>query len=393
MLFIEAIIIAYFSYVVGYSLILSAAGRFGTPLRFQQNENKSRIAVLIPAYREDAVIYSVAKEALRQPYPKHLFEIIVIADSLQPSTITRLKTLPIKVVEVSFRRSTKVKALNAALQQIDTSTFDLGLILDADNIMEAGFLEKVNAAYQAGFHSIQGRRVAKNKNTRFALLDALSEAINNHIYRRGTFAVGWSSSLVGSGMAFEMSLLKNTLAGMQSVGGFDREMEVLLLEQGVPSCYLENARVFDEKVEKAEVFQNQRKRWIASQFKYLKKYFRKGLGALFSGNGAYANSALLRNMQLPRVINLGLLFFICLLATFLQDYLVLKPALWWTLFGLNALAFLLAVPREFYTKELLWALLSLPKAFGIMLLLLFKLKGADKRFIHTPHSSSETPVS
>ncbi|WP_017729959.1 glycosyltransferase [Nafulsella turpanensis] len=393
MLVIEAAFLAYFSYVVGYTLFLSAAGRLRAPLRFVQDARKSRIAILIPAYKEDAVIYSVAKAALQQSYPQSSFEVIVIADSLQERTIEQLKSLPIKVVEVSFSKSTKVKALNAALQQFTEDAFDVGLILDADNLMEPDFLEKVNAAYQAGYRSIQGQRVAKNKNTRFALLDALSEAINNHIYRRGTFAVGWSSSLIGSGMAFDLQLLRQTLAGMKSVGGFDREMEVLLLEQGVSSCYLENAKVYDEKVEKAEVFQNQRKRWIASQFKYLKKYFRKGLKALFKGKWTYANSALLRNIQLPRVINLGMLFFICLLTSLFNNYLELNPFVWWSLFGLNALAFLLAVPKEFYTKKLLWALLSLPKAFGIMFLLLFKLRNADKTFIHTPHSSSETPVS
>ena len=393
MLLIEAVFLAYFSYVVGYTLFLSAAGRLRAPLRLQPHDKKSRIAILLPAYKEDAVIFSVAKAALQQSYPQGLFEVVVIADSLQEQTLIRLKSLPIKVVEVSFSKSTKVKALNAALQQLPPGSFDIGLILDADNLMEPDFLEKINTAYQSGFRSIQGRRVAKNKNTRFALLDALSEAINNHIYRRGTYAVGGSSSLIGSGMAFDLEILRSTLSGMESVGGFDREMEVLLLEQGVPSCYLENAKVYDEKVEKAEVFQNQRKRWIASQFKYLKKYFRKGLKALFKGKWAYANSALLRNIQLPRVINIGLLFFICLLSVPLNDFLVLDTTIWWTLFGLNSLAFLLAIPREFYTKELLWALLSLPKAFAIMVLLLFKLRDADKSFIHTPHSSSETPVS
>ena len=389
MLIPEAILFAYFLYVVAYAFFLSAAGRLISPLRLKEHSTKAPIAIFIPAYKEDAVIYSVAREALQQKYPASLFDVVVIADSLKAETLRELRTLPLKLINVQFEKSTKVKALNAAMAALPQAGYELGLILDADNLMEPYFLEKINAAYQLGHNSIQGQRVAKNKNTSFAYLDALSEAINNHIYRRGTFALGGSSSLIGSGMAFQYPLLQKTLAGMESVGGFDRELELLLLEKGIKSSYLSNALVYDEKVEKAAVFQNQRKRWIASQFKYLQKYFKKGGKAFFKGRWAYANSALLRNIQLPRVLNLGLLFFVCLLSTLLNASLSLPAGLWWALFAGNALSIAMAVPKKLYTKDLFKALLSLPKAFGIMLLLLFKLKGADKQFIHTPHSRSE----
>ncbi len=393
MLVIELILFIYFLYVVFYALLLSAAGRFLSSPHYKSNQRKASIAVFIPAYKEDTVIYGVVKDALNQAYPSEKFEIIVIADSLKQETIASLKSLPIELIEVAFEKSTKVKALNAAMAQLPENRFELGLILDADNLMAPGFLEKINAAYQQGFQAIQGNRVAKNKNTTFAFLDALSEAINNHILRKGTFALGGAPSLVGSGMAFDYSILKTTLAGMDSIGGFDREMEILLLEQEIDFCYLTNARVLDEKVEKPEVFQNQRRRWISSQFKYVKKYFKKGMAAIFHGKWAYANSTLLRNIQLPRLLNLGLLFFFCLAASLLHQYLFVPASFWWALFAFNALAFILAIPKEFYTKELLWAMLSLPRAFGIMLLLLFKLKNADKQFIHTPHTKSENPAS
>lgn len=393
MFVLEILLFTYFLYVVSYAFFLSASGHVIPPLRYKPHLKKATIAVFIPAYKEDAVIYSVARDALKQNYPADRFDVVVIADSLMPETLRRLRTLPITLIEVSFEKSTKVKALNAAMAELPTAKYELSLILDADNLMEPQFLEKMNAPYQEGQHAIQGQRVAKNKNTSFAYLDALSEAINNHIYRRGTYALGWASSLIGSGMAFHYPLFKDTLANMESIGGFDRELEVLLLEKGVKACYLPDARIYDEKVEKAAVFQNQRKRWIASQFKYLQKYFRRGVKAFFEGRWAYANSALLRNMQLPRVLNLGLLFFICLFTLLLAPYLMIPAGVWWALLGFNALSLLLAVPKGLYTRELFRALLSLPKAFGIMLLLLFKLKGADKQFIHTPHTSSENAAS
>lgn len=389
----ELLLFSYFSYVVAYAFTLSAAGCLLPSLRLRGHPVKASIVVFLPAYKEDTIIYSTAREALQQRYPAHKFKVVVIADSLKAQTLKDLNALPVKVIEVHFKKSTKVKALNRALAELPQQSYELGLILDADNLMEPYFLEKINAAYQQGHQAIQAQRVAKNKNTPFAYLDALSEAINNHIYRRGTYALGGSASLTGSGMAFHYPLLKQTLEGMHSVGGFDREMEVLLLGKGIKACYLANAKVYDEKVEKPEVFQNQRKRWIASQFKYLRKYFRKGVKAFFLGNFAYANSALLRNIQLPRLLNLGLLFFLCLGASFLPSFFWLPVSFWWLLLGINVLSIVLAIPKKMYTKGLFKAVLNLPKAFGIMLLLLFKLKGANNKFIHTPHNNPENFVS
>jgi hypothetical protein len=50
-------------------------------------------------------------------------------------------------------------------------------------------------------------------------------------------------------------------------------------------------------------------------------------------------------------------------------------------------AFLLSIPSKFYNKQTFKALLTLPKAFISMFLSLFKLKGANKKFIHTQHGA------
>jgi hypothetical protein len=56
---------------------------------------------------------------------------------------------------------------------------------------------------------------------------------------------------------------------------------------------------------------------------------------------------------------------------------------------LTYLGMALAVPRKFYNLDTLKALFTLPRAFALMLLSLFKLKGANKKFIHTQHGTIE----
>jgi cellulose synthase/poly-beta-1,6-N-acetylglucosamine synthase-like glycosyltransferase len=81
---------------------------------------------------------------LIQDYPKALFDVIVIADSLKPETVAQLRELPITTYEVTFETSTKAKALNYAMSQL-TEQYDIALILDADNIMATDFITKLNA--------------------------------------------------------------------------------------------------------------------------------------------------------------------------------------------------------------------------------------------------------
>lgn len=395
LLILEIIVVTYFLYVGLYTFVFGFASHFYISKSIKSASIKGRFAVLIPGYKEDGVIVSVAKEAIRQNYPQDKFDIIIVADSFQQETLAQLYELPIITEVVSFEKSTKVKALNEVLTRIrDDSKYNYAVILDADNIMNAGFLERMNALHQQGFKAIQGRRAAKNDVSTLAYLDGLSEDINNNIYGKGSVALGCSSSLKGSGMSFDFTLLKSELAKMESIGGFDRELELRLVKQGVKVYYAEKAVIRDEKVEKKEVFENQRRRWISSQYHYLRLYFVEGLLAGLKGNLVLFNSVVLRNIQLPRLLNIGLVNLILLIAVVLTNiYSVLQIELWIyiLLAALVDIGVFLAISKEYLNGRLLKSIFLLPGIFFKMLLLMFKLKGANKKFIHTPHG--DTPNS
>ena len=386
--YIEVVLLVYFGAAVLYTLLPSVAGRLRRPpAPLPSASQYHKIAILVPAYREDDVIVPVAKRLLKQDYPSEYFDVVVIADSLQPETLARLEALPIKLVIAQFEQSTKTKSLVLALRSFP-DTYDLALISDADNIMEDAFLRKINNAYSAGYRAIQGRRVAKNLNTPFAVLDATSEIINNHIYRRGFNALGLSSSLIGSGMAFHYPTLLRCLEQIDAVGGFDRVLQLFMIDEGHYILYLQEALIYDEKVENSQAFTNQRRRWMSSQFVYLGRYFGKGMKALFRGNLDYFNASVLYNLFLPRIINLGILFTLTALAL-MFPITPINPWIWVALFSLNILSLVIAIPASFYGEKLLKALWSLPRVFLIMFSLLFKLKGADKKFIHTKHTRAD----
>ena len=87
-------------------------------------------------------------------------------------------------------------------------------------------------------------------------------------------------------------------------------------------------------------------------------------------------------MSIPRLLLLGETFIIALVITCISWPVSLK---WWILFCLLIVSLLLAVPKSLYTRQLFIAVVKLPETFFTMFLNLFRLKDANKKFIHTEH--------
>ena len=389
---IELFAFTYLGLAACYILFFSFAGIF--PYRVKKGHSLSirKIAVLIPGYKEDSVILEVARQALEQDYPSESYQVIVIADSFQKETVESLKLLPIRVVEVVFDKSTKTKALNSAMDAIG-DYFDIALILDADNLMENGFLKKINDAFENGFKVVQGHRQAKNMNNNLALLDTISEEINNHIFRKGHRVVGLSSALIGSGMAFEYEFFKRTMKEIKAIGGFDKELELNLLKNGVLIEYLADAIVLDEKVQKEAVFENQRRRWISAQLIYFRRFAIDGIIQFVSRLNIDYFDKVYQMILPPRILLLGLLtiimigsgVFSMINSHFAWETFAFSFINWLVIWSFTVVALLLSIPRKLYSLRTLAALLSLPRGFLLMLRSLFRVKNANKSFIHTSH--------
>ncbi len=373
-----------------YIFIFASAGLFYKQRPYPSAVAPRKIAVLIPGYKEDDVIVEVAQDALAQDYPKDRVDIVIVADSFQPETLARLKELPLIVIEVKFDKSTKSKALNKAMELL-TIQYDLAVVLDADNLMAPDFLAKINAAFEWNYMAVQGHRAAKNMDTPLAILDAVSEEINNHIFRKGHRVLGLSSAIIGSGMAFRYSFFKEMMASVTAIGGFDKEIELRMLKANHTIGYLNDALVFDEKVQKAEVFSNQRRRWLSAQLHYFRTDILSSCKALVTkGNLDYFDKAI-QFVQPPRVLLLGavlsaLIFFIVI--NFFVGLPFLYSLLWLGLGLLCIMAFLFSVPGKFYNTATLKALGSLPGGMLLMIGSLLRIRGANKQFIHTKHSAA-----
>jgi cellulose synthase/poly-beta-1,6-N-acetylglucosamine synthase-like glycosyltransferase len=397
-LVIQALFLIFFIYLavnIFYLLVFAVAGRTRKYKPYAVQAHKKRIAVLIPSYKEDSVIIHTALKAKEHNYPDYAFDVYIAADQLRNETVHALMAIPVNVQVMNFKgRSSKARSLNALFSSIDETKYDIALILDGDNVMEPGCLEKVNAAFHAGYRCVQLHRTAKNANTEMAVLDGLSEEVNNTIFRNGQRALGFSSCLIGSGMAFEFHKLKSifNIPSILDNPGEDREIDSIIIKEGIEIEYIPDAEVYDEKVSSGQVFERQRLRWMEAQLNHMAIILSP---SYFKGyrDRNFWNRILIISMP-PRLLLIAVFIPILLLGA-LSTYFgmeLLRPGLasWILLFALLCLSMLIALPARFLNVEVLSKALS--KLFSAMVHMikgLFQLRPGRKEFLHTPKSFTE----
>lgn len=374
---------------VSYLLFFAVASRFRSHLIDEEfkPQKQHRFLVLFPAYKEDRVIIGSVSNFLNQDYPTELYDILVVSDHMQPETNDALRCLGVRVLEATYPDSSKAKAMALAMQQTPTGKYDGIVIMDADNTTVPHFLTRINQVYSQGFAAIQAHRTSHRPATDIALLDAVSEEINNGFFRSGHNAVRLSAALSGSGMVIPEINFRQYVSQLKTAGE-DKELEALILKEnrGI-IVYISDLPVYDEKTQRQEAISNQRRRWIAAQFGALYASLPDFPKAMLQGNRDYCNK-ILQWMLPPRLVQLAAVFGLTALVTIISPAAGIK---WWILSFAQITAMIMPVPRELMTGRLLKALLKVPVLAFIMIGNLFKLKGANKKFIHTKHEGVSKP--
>lgn len=349
------------------------------------SNRQCRFLILYPAYKEDRVITNAVENFLLQDYPTTHYTVAVISDHMQPETNDYLRQLPITLLEPVFEKSSKAKAMQYAIEMVESGKlqlidgkFDQVVILDADNVVRPDFLSQLNILCTV-YDAIQCHRCAKNADNDVAVLDGASEEINNTIFRKAHNRLGLSSALIGSGMCFKYDLFKENVFKL-STAGEDREMEALLLHQGVFIKYAPDIHVFDEKVSNQDNFQRQRMRWMTAQVQSLFSQLPKVPQALLHGNINFVDKTI-QQALIPRSILIVLLASISIFMTIFMPSWCEK---WWILFAMLAVSLFIALPRPLRFR-------SFAKVLAIPGLVLRMLKNAlhidhkNTDFIHTQH--------
>lgn len=330
-----------------YLGIFAVASLFNKTHEAPRTKNQNRIVVLIPSYRQDAVIEQTVISILSQAYPQRLFDVTVISDHQEEMTNMRLAQYPITLLTPNFEESTKAKSLQYAILNLpEFKIYDIALVLDADNIVEQDFLSKVNEAFEtAATKAIQMHRIARNRDTTAALTASIFEEINNAIFRRGHINVGLSSALAGSGIAYDFAWFKTNVMKARTAGE-DKELEALLLRQEIFIDYFDNIYVYGEKKRTTAKLNQQHGRWAREQFNNVIRNIKFLPGAIFRKQYDLADK-IIQWMLMPRPIMMAIILTMSIVLPFIYMTIAIK---WWILGALALFVLALATPDYLVTE-------------------------------------------
>lgn len=342
------------------------------------NAPLSKFLILFPAYNEDKVIINSVEQFLQQTYPKENYQVVVISDHMQPETNRLLSTYSITLLTPTFEKSSKAKAMQYAINNL-VDHYDYVVILDADNIVSKEFLLQLNNLCQVGHQAIQCHRCAKNSDNDIAVLDGVSEEINNTLFRKAHNNIRLSSALIGSGMCFQYKLFKKNVFDLKTAGE-DREMEALLLSQKVFIKYAPDIYVYDEKVKSQTNFQRQRMRWMTAQVQSLLSMLPQIPKAIANGNINYIDKTM-QQALIPRSILITGIGMVSLLTTLFAPTWCIK---WWILFGVLAVSLFIAIPPQLRIGSFS-KILTIPILVMHLLSNILHINRKNTDFIHTTH--------
>ena len=341
-----------FIFVAGtilYLGIFAVAALFNKTSVLSKSKKQARFVILIPAHKQDEVVEQAVVSVLSQAYPQRMFDIVVISDHQTEMTNMRLAQYPITLLTPDFEESSKAKSLQYAVLNLpEFKIYDIVVVLDADNIVEQDFLQKVNDAFEvAATKAIQVHRISRNRDTAAARMDAIFEEINNAIFRRGHITLGFSSALAGSGTAFDFAWYKTNIMRAKTAGE-DKELEALLLRQGYFIDYFNDIYVYGEKKRSTIKLNEQRGRWASQQLQNFVRNIKFLPGAIFRKQYDLADK-IVQWMLVPRTKMVGIIMLMSVILPFIYMTMALK---WWLLGAIALFIFALATPD--YLVDEMW---------------------------------------
>lgn len=258
-----------FTGVIGvYQISMSLFGIWHrrTPV---QHEPEKRFAILVPAHNEERVIGPLVDTLIGQDYPRHLYDIHVIADHCTDHTREVAERHGATVhVRTSQEQRGKGFAIEWMLEQLWTGTvsYDAVVMFDADNLAAPDFLRIMNDKLCQGHPVIQGYLGVKNPfDTWVSVSMAISYWYSNRMWQNARQNLKLSSSLGGTGLCIDMALLQEMGWGATGLTE-DLEFGVRCVERGILPVWAHDAKVYDEKPTTLLTSMRQRLRWMQGHF-------------------------------------------------------------------------------------------------------------------------------
>ena len=268
-----AIVGCVFLFITAYLLLLAVAAMIPEK-RLGSASKTHRFAIVIPAHNESRILGTTLASIRELDYPGELVDVFVIADNCTDRTASVAKKGNVhSLVRHDPDHWGKGYALDWGFSQILTAGHhEAFVVIDADTIVDSGFLQAVNRRLCEGARVVQGYYdVQHPSSSPVESLSYLGFVARRLLRHRGRSKLGWSSNLLGNGMCFAREILERFGWRTTSIVE-DVEFGMLLQLEGVRVVFAEDAKVYAEIPSTFAGAANQRGRWDLGKLRVARKF-------------------------------------------------------------------------------------------------------------------------
>lgn len=253
-------------------------------------DEKKRIAVVICARNEEAVIARLLRSLEGQDYPKDKYAVFVACDNCTDETARIVRECGVTAYErYDTEKVGKGYAMDFLLRSIradeGAGKFDAYLVLDADNIVSEDYLTEMNGLLAAGYDVVTSYRGSLNYGDNWISAgQGMCFLRDMVLLNRARMALGGSSFVSGTGYAFSERLASDFGGGWPfTTLTEDCEFTMYCTTRGVKMGYCDTAVFLDEQPTGFCESWRQRLRWCRGGIQVFKKYMGSILRSMSRG--------------------------------------------------------------------------------------------------------------
>ncbi len=247
-----------------YWSLYTVVGLFGTR-KFPKAKKYHRLAIVVAARNEEAVIGNLLESIRRQDYPAEYITTFVVADNCTDRTAQVARRHGAICYErFDSKRRTKGFALQFLFEQIrrdyGIAAHEAYILFDADNLLKHDYLSRMNEAFDAGEKIVTSYRNTKNFDENWISASyALHWLRSVRLEHRARSLFGLATRIQGTGFLFSNELVKNGWKYTSLTE--DRAFSADAVVAGYSISYCNAAEFYDEQPVSLRIAMRQRIRW------------------------------------------------------------------------------------------------------------------------------------
>lgn len=267
-----AVIYAMVTVLLVYTIFLSFFGFGKVKKDYKMRPDATRFLILVAAHNEEDVIADTVEHLKSIEYDKNLYDIYVINDNSTDRTgeiCDRIGVRHIDTAERLFPREGvgKPGGIQYALRTLGYETlpekYDMLMIFDADNYVDANILREFNSQWQEKGHpeAIQAYLDSKNTSSIVSLGYAVTYWLANRFFQVAKYKLGLPNCIGGTGFVVRLDWLMEHGGYICSSLTEDLELQTRIVCDGGRILWNNFTRIYDEKPDSVIVSLRQRTRW------------------------------------------------------------------------------------------------------------------------------------